>query len=94
MPEEYHNYLIGIDEVLRRAWDIAISGNAVEKTRLEALQFGIECSKHKMNVILNGPLQSNNTIKPFKRNSRVDAIENNSYNSSRKNQKEIEKNQF
>jgi hypothetical protein len=94
LPEEYHKYLVGINEVLRQAWDIALSGNAVEKTRLEALQFVIECSKHKMNVILNPPLQSNNNIKPFKRNSHVDSSENNNYNSFHKNQKEIEKNQF
>ena len=94
LPEEYHKYLVGINEVLRQAWDIALSGNAVEKTRLEALQFVIECSKHKMNVILNPPLQSNNNIKPLKINSDVDASQNNSYNSCHKNQKEIEKNQF
>lgn len=96
LPEEYHKYLVGIDEVLRHAWDIALSGEAVEKTRLEALQFVIECGKHKMDVILNPPLlKSNNTIKPFKRNSHLDASEtNDSYNSSPKNQKEIKRNQF
>lgn len=96
LPEEYHKYLVGIDEVLRHAWNIALSGAAAEKTQLDALQFVIECSKHKMDVIMNIPfLKSNNTLTPFKRNSHSDANEiKDSYNSSPKNQKEIEKNQF
>ena len=96
LPEEYHKYLVGIDEVLRHAWHIAISGRAVEKTRLEALQFVIECSKHKMNVISNPPLlKLKNGLKPFKRNNHFDAVKTkDKYSSSPKNQKEIEKNQF
>jgi hypothetical protein len=35
LSEEYHKQLVGIDEVLRHAWDLALSGEAAEKTRLE-----------------------------------------------------------
>jgi len=69
----------------------------VEKTRLEALQFVIECSKHKMDVIINPPVlrKSNNTLIPFKRNSHFDADNTkDSDNSFTRNQKEIKKNQY
>lgn len=96
LPEEYHKYLVGIDEVLRNAWDIALSG-AVDKTRLQALQFVIECCKHRMNVIMNPPVltKSNNILKPFKQNSHFDAdstIDSDSIIIG--NQKEIKKNQY
>lgn len=96
-PEEYHRYLVSIDEVLRHTWDIALSGLTVEKTRLEALQFVVECCKNKMDVIMNPPVlrKSNNTLKPFKRNSHFDADNTkDSDNSFTKNQKEIKKNQY
>jgi len=96
LPEEYLKHLVGINEVLRHDWDIALSGESSEKTQLEALQFVIECSKHKMDVISNPPLlKSKNTLKPFKRNNHFDADNaKNSYNCSPKTQKEIDKNQF
>jgi hypothetical protein len=96
LSEEYHKQLVGINEVLRHTWDIALSGEAAEKTRLEAFQFVIECSKHKMDVISNPPLlKSKNTLKPSKRNNHFDANKTkNSYNCSPKTQKEIEKDQF
>ena len=70
-PEEYHKYLVTIDEVLRNAWDIALSGFAVEKTQLEALQFVVECSKHRMDAIINPPILTkfsnlSNRVKQFK----------------------------
>ena len=69
-PEEYHKYLIGIDEVLRNAWDIALSGE-VDKTRLDALQFVVECSKYRMDAIINPPVLTrfsnlSNRVKQFK----------------------------
>ena len=96
LPQEYHTYLVGIDEVLRHSWNIALSGEAVEKTRLEALQFVIECNKHKMNVISNPPLlKSKNTLKPFKRNNHFDAVKTKDrYSCSSKNQKDIKSNPF
>ena len=96
-PEECHRYLVSIDEVLRHTWEIALSGMTVEKTRLEALEFVIECCKHKMDVIMNPPVlrKSNNTLKPFKRNSHFDADNTkDSDNSFTRNQKEIKKNQY
>jgi predicted transcriptional regulator len=73
-PVEYHRYLVTIDEVLRQAWNIALSGFAVEKTQLEALQFVIECGKHKMDLIMNPPVlrKPNDTLKPFKANRHFD----------------------
>ena len=96
LPEENHRYLVSIDEVLRHAWEIALCG-FTEKTRLEALQFVIECRKHKMDVIMNPPVlsKSNNTLKPFKRNSHFNADNTkDSDNSFTRYQKEITKNQF
>jgi transposase len=93
LPEEYHKYLGSIEEVLRHAWKIAHSG-FTEKTRLEALQFVIECSKHKMDVIMNPPVltKSNNSLKPFKGNSHFQAVSTtDSHNSFTTNQKEIKK---
>ena len=94
-PEEYHRYLVSIDEVLKNTWDIALSGLTDEKIRLDALQFVIECFKHKMDVIMNPPvLKSNNTMKPFKRKRRFDADNTrDSDNSFTRNQKEVNKNQ-
>lgn len=95
-PEEYNRYLVGIDEVLRHTWDIALSGLTDEKIRLDALQFVIDCFKHKMDVIMNPPvLKSNNTLKPFKRNRHFDADNTrDSDNSFTRNQNEIKKNQL
>ena len=74
VPEEYYRYLVSIDEVLKNTWDIALSGYTDYKVRLDALQFVINCSKHKMDVIMNPPvLKSNNSLKPFKRKSHFDA---------------------
>ena len=73
LPEEYHKYLVGIDEVLRIAWDIALSGK-YDKTQLDALQFVIECSKHRMDAIMNPPVitKSNNQPKRYKGNNCLD----------------------
>lgn len=92
-PEEYHRYLVSIDEVLKNTWDIALCGFTDEKTRLDALQFVINCSKHKMDVIMNPPvLKSNNSLKPFKRKRRFDAENTKDGDSSfGKKQKEIKK---
>jgi len=94
LPEEYHNYLASIEEVLRHAWKIAHSG-FTEKNRLEALQFVIECCKHKMDVIMNPPLltKSNNSLKPFNGKSHSQAVSTtDSHNSFTINQKDIKKN--
>jgi predicted transcriptional regulator len=95
VPEEYYRYLVSIDEVLRNTWEIALSAFD-EKIRLGALQFVIDCSKHKMDVIMNPPiLKSNNTVKPFKRKRHSEADNTrDSDDSFTRNQKEIKKNQL
>ena len=63
---------------------------------MEALQFVIECRKHKMDVIMNPPVlrKLNNTLKPFKRNSHFDSdTTKDSDNRFTRNQKGIKKNQ-
>jgi hypothetical protein len=56
----------------------------------------IDCSKHKMDVIMNPPiLKSNNTVKPFKRKRHSEADNTrDSDDSFTRNQKEIKKNQL
>jgi predicted transcriptional regulator len=96
-PEECHKYLVSIDEVLKQTWEIALCALTLEKTRLEALEFVIECCKHKMDVIMNPPVlrKSNNTLKPFKRNNHFDADNTkDSDDSFTRNQKVIKKNQY
>jgi predicted transcriptional regulator len=70
IPEEYHRYMVGLDEVLRNAWDIALSGD-VDKTRLDALNFVLQCSKQRMDAIMNPPVltKSNSPVKRFNGNS-------------------------
>lgn len=90
-PEEYQRYLVSFDEVLRHTWEIALCGLTVEKTRLEALQFVIECCKQKMELIVNPPvLKSNNTLKPLKNADNAKGSDN----SLTRNQKVIKKDQY
>ena len=73
--------------------EVKIANSIDEKIRLDALQFVIECSKHKMDVIMNPPvLKSNNTLNPFKRR-RHSGADNTRYsdNSFTSNQKETKK---
>lgn len=96
IPEEYHQYLASFDEVLRHTWEIALSG-FTEKSRLEALEFVIECCKHKMDAIMNPPVlrKSNNSLKPLKKSSHFDADNTkDSDNSFTRNLKEIKENQY
>lgn len=84
VPEEYYRYMVSIDEVQKNAWELAQSSYD-EKTRLDALKFVLNCGKYKMDVILNPPhLESNNTLKPFKKNNHFDGETKDSYNSSPK----------
>ena len=72
IPEEYHRYMVSLDEVSRHAWDIALS--SYDKTRLDALNFVLECSKHRMDAIMNPPVltKSSTRVKQFKGNSYLD----------------------
>ncbi len=69
LPEECLKYLGGIDEALKHAWDIALHGK-VDRTRLDALQFVIECGRHKVDICTNPPVftKENKYLKPFKSN--------------------------
>jgi predicted transcriptional regulator len=70
VPEEYHRYLVGIDEILRHTWEIALS-SLHEKIRLDAFQFVIDCFKHKVDVIVNPTVfKSNNSDNNFTRNQK------------------------
>ena len=95
LPEEYHRYMVSLDEVSRSAWDIALSAY-VDKTRLDALNFVLECSKHRMDATINPPVltKSSNRVKRFKGNRYLDNnINPKSSNYSTTKKKEIDKTQ-
>lgn len=73
IPEEYHKYMVALDEVLRNAWVIALYGD-VDKTKLDALNFVLQCSKQRMDAIMNPPVltKSNSPVKRFNGNSYLD----------------------
>jgi predicted transcriptional regulator len=83
-PEEYYKYLVSIDEVLKNTWDIALSGFIDDKIRLDALQFVINCGKHKMDVIMNPPVLKLNSVKPFKSRSFYENTNDNKFGQKRK----------
>jgi len=92
-PEEYNKYLFSIDEVLRNAWDIVRSGD-VDKTRLDALNFVVECSKRRMDAVINPPVltKSGKLAKQFLGNKDTAKIViKSSNNSSTIKQKRINK---
>ena len=95
LPEEYHRYMVSLDEVSRSAWDIALSAY-IDKTRLDALNFVLECSKHRMDATINPPVltKSSNRVKRFKGNRYLDNnINPKSSNYSTTKKKEIDKTQ-
>jgi len=95
LPEEYHRYMVSLDEVLRNAWDIALSWD-VGNTKLAALNFVLECSKRRMDAIMNPPvlMKSSNRVKRFKGNSYLaNKINPKSSNYRTVKKKEIDKTQ-
>ncbi len=58
LPEEYQRCLIGINEVLRKAWNIASADEEKhdERTRLQALQLVNDCYKYRMDLLTNSTL--------------------------------------
>ena len=95
IPEEYHRYMVSLDEVSRSAWDIALSAY-IDKTRLDALNFVLECSKHRMDAIMNPPVptKSSTRVKRFKSNRYLDnKINPESSNYSTAKKKEDDKTQ-
>ncbi|HSA74057.1 MAG TPA: hypothetical protein VLD84_08900 [Nitrososphaeraceae archaeon] len=65
--------MVALDEVLRNAWVIALYGD-VDKTKLDALNFVLQCSKQRMDAIMNPPVltKSNSPVKRFNGNSYLD----------------------
>jgi hypothetical protein len=92
LPEEYHRYMVGLDEVLRNAWDIALSGD-VDKTRLDALNFVLECSKRRMDAIMNPPAltKSSSRVKRFNGNSYLNKMNPTISNNLAVKKKEVNK---
>jgi hypothetical protein len=68
LPEEYQNYMTGINQVLRICWDIVNKSRNVnnndnnsnqtvtmaDKTLLQALALINDCDKYKMELTTNG----------------------------------------
>lgn len=60
LPEEYQLCMTGLNQVLKKAWDIANSKTSTvdDKTKLQALSLANECYKYKMDLVTNGGLIS------------------------------------
>ncbi len=54
LPEEYQLCMTGLNQVLKKSWEIANSSALDEKTRLQALQLANECYKYRMDLVTNG----------------------------------------
>ena len=56
LPEEYHQCMTGLNQVLKKSWEIANSNSCSvnDKTKLQALSLANECYKYKMDLVTNG----------------------------------------
>lgn len=56
LPEEYQLCMTGINQVLKKSWEIANSNSSSvdEKTKLQALSLVNDCYKYKMDLVTNG----------------------------------------
>jgi transcriptional regulator len=56
LPEEYQLCMTGLNEVLKKFWEIANSSSSAvdEKTKLQALSLVNDCYKYKMDLVTNG----------------------------------------
>jgi DNA-binding transcriptional MerR regulator len=56
LPEEYQLCMTGLNEVLKKSWEIANSSSSAvdEKTKLQALSLVNDCYKYKMDLVTNG----------------------------------------
>jgi hypothetical protein len=57
MPIEYQKCMVGINQVLQKAWYI-VSRTADERVRLQALSLIDQCNSHKMELVTNGSIVS------------------------------------
>lgn len=58
LPEEYQLCMTGLDQVLKKLWEIANSGSSTvdDKTKLQALSLTNDCYKYKMDLVTNGTI--------------------------------------
>ncbi len=68
LPAEYENCMAGINQVLKRSWDIANCSESDDKNKLLALSLANDCYKHKMELVTNG-LVVTDAIKFVKQNT-------------------------
>jgi len=56
LPEEYQLCMVGLNQVLKKSWEIANSNSSFvdDKTKLQALSLATECYKYKMDLVTNG----------------------------------------
>lgn len=56
LPEEYQLCMTGLNQVLKKSWEIANSNSTSvdDKTKLQALSLTNECYKYKMDLVTNG----------------------------------------
>jgi hypothetical protein len=55
VPEEYQKCMVGINQVLQKAW-LIVSRTADERVRLQALSLIDQCNSHKMDMVTNGAI--------------------------------------
>lgn len=58
LPEEYQLCMVGLNQVLKKSWEIANSNSSQvdDKTKLQALSLANECYKYKMDLATNGTI--------------------------------------
>ena len=56
LPEEYQLCMTGLNQVLKKSWEIANSNSSTvdDKTKLQALSLANDCYKYKMDLVTNG----------------------------------------
>jgi len=57
LPAEYQKCMIGINQVLQKAWEI-VNKTLDERVRLQALALIDQCNSHKMDMVTNGSIVS------------------------------------
>jgi DNA-binding transcriptional regulator LsrR (DeoR family) len=71
LPEEFQKCITGLNQVLKKSWEIAISAGD-EKTKIQALQLANECYKYRMDLMTNGAVITD-ALKFVEKNNSVDS---------------------
>jgi hypothetical protein len=50
--------MTGLNQVLKKSWEIANSSTVDDKTKLQALALANDCYKYKMDLVTNGTVIS------------------------------------